>query len=77
MLRDVASVHRVGRCISHPPWADFPWSISPQLEQCRRRKGVRWKYLAETFPKTYRSVLALAPSWLSIQSSSENHPRGV
>ena len=27
-------------------------------------KGLRWNYFAESFPKTYRSVFALAPSWL-------------
>ena len=48
--------------ITHP-WADFPRSIYPQLEQCRSQTSRRWKALAESFPKTRRSVLA--PSWLS------------
>ena len=39
-------------------------------------KGRRWKHLAESFPKMYRSVLALlAPSWVVEQSSVENRPR--
>ena len=40
----------------------------------------RWKHLTESFPKTCRSVLALAlaPSWLVVeQSGLEKRPRGV
>ena len=46
-----------------PPWADYPWSIPPQQENCRRQKGRRWKHLVDSFPKTQRSVMA--PSLLS------------
>ena len=59
-----------------PPQAAFPWSISPQLEQCRRKKYRCWKHLPESVPKTYRSVLA--PSWLRVeQSTLDNRPRCV
>ena len=55
-----------------PPWADCPWSISPQLEQCRCQTGRCWKRLAENFPKTSR--LVLAPSWLSSNRAWETTP---
>ena len=57
----------VTSCNITTPWADFPCSMSsPQLEMCRCRKIRRWNHVAESFPKAYRSVLALlAPSWLS------------
>ena len=48
--------------ITHP-WTNFLWSISPEMEQCRCRKGRLWKHLAESFTTTHRS--GLAPSWLS------------
>ena len=57
-----------------PRWADFLCSIPPQSEQCRCQKGGRWKHLAESFPKKYRSVLALAPSWLSGNRAWETAP---
>ena len=45
-----------------PLWADFRWSVSPQLERCRCRKRRRWNHLAKSYPKTCHSVLT--PSWL-------------
>ena len=57
-----------------PPWADVPCSISRQLEYCRCQKGQRWKHLAESFPKTHRSVLA--PSWLSSSRVWKKPPQG-
>ena len=62
-------------CIT-PPSADFPYSISPQLEYCRYPQGRRWKHLGESFPKTYRSVLALAPSWLTSNRALKSALRG-
>ena len=46
-----------------PPWADFPCSISRQLESWWCQTGWRSIHIAESFPETYRSVLT--PSWLS------------
>ena len=56
-------VHGDGVCHTTHPQADFPWSICPQLEQCRcgRRQG--WKYVADKLPKTCGSEWL--PSWLS------------
>ena len=60
-----ARTTRIRQLYITPLWVDFPCSVSPQLELCRCHNGRRRKHLAESFPKTYRSVLALAPSWLS------------
>ena len=61
--------------VYHLPWGDFPCSISPQSEQRRCQKDRLWKQLAESFPKTYRSVLL--PSWLSSDRAWKTAPGGV
>ena len=59
------------------PWAEFLWSISPQqVELCRCQKDRRWKHLAKSFPRAYRSVLALTPSWLSSDRPWKTAPGG-
>ena len=54
------------------PWADFPWSIFPQLEKCRRQQGRRCKHLAERSLQAYRSVVV--PSWLSSNRAWKTAP---
>ena len=59
-----------------PPSADFPrfMVVPPPVAWCRCQKARRWKRLAESFPKTYRS--ALAPYWLLSNRAGKNAPGG-
>ena len=71
--------YREERCTSHyhTPLGRFSMvSISQQLEWCRCQKGRRWQHHAESFPKMYRSVLALAPSGLSSNRAWKTAPGG-
>ena len=71
LLRLIRTVYD-GRGVYHPACAEFSWSISPQLKQYRCPKRRRWKHLADSCPKTYRSMLA--PSWLSSNRAWKTAP---
>ena len=63
------------RCISHPPGSIFyAWYDSTLVGLVPWQKGRRWKYLAESFPKTYGSVLA--PLSLSSNQARKTVPGG-
>ena len=57
--------YRIGRCVSHYhiPLGRFSMVDISTVGVVSVPKSLRWKHLAESFPKTYRPVLAT--SWLS------------
>ena len=64
--------YRIRRCLSHP-WADYPWSVSPQLEQCWCLKQVG---VGNVPPRAlYRSVYWHPLGCQAIELGK--HPRGV
>ena len=63
--------------VHHTPLGRFSMlDISIVGGECRCQKGRRWNYLAENFPKTYRSVLGLGTLLVLDQSSLRNAPEG-
>ena len=74
-----AATYRKGRCMCitlTPLGPVFHGRYLHSWNSAGAEKGLRWNYFAESFPKTYRSVLALAPSWLTSNRALKSALRG-